>query len=61
MDLEKLFSHLYKQGTEYWLKFCISLRSVLQKQGFSVQLSALDSDHFEEFCINLVKLLTGKR
>jgi hypothetical protein len=52
---------MYIQGTGFWLKYCISLRSVLQKQGFYVQLSAFDLTHLEEFFINLVNLLTGTR
>jgi len=55
------FSVMYLQGTGFWLKYCISLRSVLQKQGYCVQLSAIDLSHLEEFFINLVKLLTGTR
>lgn len=59
-DNTEMFTVMWEQqGTGFWLKYCISLRSVLQKQGFYVQLSAFDLTHLEEFFINLVNLLTG--
>ncbi|XP_069689302.1 uncharacterized protein [Periplaneta americana] len=55
------FSHMWEQqGPDFWLKFCISLRSVLQRDGFSIQLSAFELNHFEDFFVDLAKLLTGK-